>query len=190
MKKIILIVLLCVALIGLVSCGKQNEVVEEKAQMVADAFADGDMAAINKTIFGTNEFEVDGELSDIWGENLESQEGVLEHIFEYVTVKVKSTTDSTIEYEIEAPDMKNVFVDLNANAADISEDELLQHIEDYAKNAKTKEKTVSLKYILVDDEPIVDYRDEAFINAVTGGLLDAYKALYDQMMDEYTEGVN
>ena len=190
MKRMLVIVLLSVALTGLAGCGKQNEAVKKTAQVVADAFADGDMTTINKTIFGTNEFEVDNALSDIWGENIESQEGVLEHIFEYVTVKVKRTTESTIEYKIEAPDMKNVFLDLSANGADISEDGLLQYIEDYAKNAKRNTTTVSLEYILVDDEPIVDYQNETFINAVTGGLLDAYKSLYEEMMDEYTEGVN
>ena len=185
MKRALFIVLLCMALTVLVSCGKQNDTVEETAQVAANTFANGDLEAINKVIFGANEFEVDEELSDIWEENLESQEGILEHIFEYVTVKVKNTTESTIEYEIEAPDMKNVFVDINANTADISEDELLQHIKDYAKNAETKVTTLSLQYIVVDDELIVNYQDEAFINAVTGGLLDAYKSLYEEMMDEY-----
>lgn len=185
MKRILVIVFLLVALTLLASCGKPNKAVEEAAQVVADAFADGDMATINKTIFGANEFEVDEELSDIWGENVDSQEGVLEHVFEHVTVKVKRTTESTIEYEIEAPDMKNVFLDLIESAVDISEDELLQYIEDYARNTKRKATTVSLEYILVDDKPIVNYRDEAFINAVTGGLLDAYKSLYEEMMDEY-----
>lgn len=190
MKRLFLIVLVYVSLLtGLVGCGKQNKVVEENAQKVADAFADGDMATINKNIFGINEFEVDEELSDMWGESIESQEGVLEHIFEHVTVKVKKTTESTIEYEINAPDMKNVFVDLNTNTANISEDELLQQIKDYAKNAETTATTVSLEYIVVDDELIVDYQDEAFINAVTGGLLDAYKSLYEEMMEKYMEGV-
>lgn len=190
MKWLFLIVLVCVSLLtGLVGCGKQNKVIEENAQEVADAFADGDIATINKNIFGTNEFEVDEELSDMWGETSKSQEGVLEHIFEHVTVKVKKTTENTIEYEIEAPDMKNVFMDLDASTADISEDELLEHIKSYAKNTEITTVTVSLEYIIVDDKPVVDYRNEAFINAVTGGLLDAYKSLYEEMMEEYMEGV-
>lgn len=190
MKRLFLIVLVCVSLLtGLVGCGKQNKVVEENAQEIADAFADGDIATINKNIFGTNEFEVDEELSGMWGETSKSQEGVLEHIFEHVTVKVKKTTENTIEYEIEAPDMKNVFMDLDASTADISEDELLEHIKSYAKNAEITTVTVSLEYIIVDDKPVVDYRNAAFINAVTGGLLDAYKSLYEEMMEEYMEGV-
>lgn len=73
--------------------------VKENAQVVADAFTNGNLEAINKIIFRTNEFEVDEELSNIWGESAQFQKGVLTHIFELVIVKVKKITDSTIEYE-------------------------------------------------------------------------------------------
>ena len=189
MKNIILGILMCVILTNLVGCGKQNEIVETKAQIIADAFTDGDMETINKTIFGTNEVEIDDSLSDIWGEDAQSQDGVLACIFDLVTVKVKKTTDSTIEYEIEAPDMSKVFIDMNTNADNISEDGLLDYIKSYVPNAETKETTMSLEYILVDDEPIVNYQNEEFVNAVTGGLLDAYKNLYSEMLEEYTDGV-
>lgn len=190
MKKIFLSVLLCIILFSLVGCEEQNEIVETEAQVVADVFTDGDVKTINKTIFGTNEVEIDDGLSDIWGEDAQSQDGILTCIFDVVTVKVKKTTDSTIEYEIEAPDMSKVFVDMDTNTTNISQDELLQYIKNYAQNAETKDTTVSLEYILVDDEPIVNYQDEEFINAVTGGLLDAYKTLYSEMLEEYTKGVD
>lgn len=104
MKKIFLSILMCGILVSLAGCGQQNEAVETEAQVIADAFTDGDMGTINRTIFGTNEVEIDDGLSDIWGEDAQSQDGVLACIFDLVTVKVKKTTDSTIEYEIEAPD--------------------------------------------------------------------------------------
>lgn len=188
MKKILLNILICGILVGLAGCEQPNEAVETEAQVIADAFTNGDMEIINKTVFGTNEIEIDDGLSDIWGEDAQSQEGVLTCIFDLVTVKVKKTTDSTIEYEIEAPDMSKVFVDMNANADDLSEDELLDYIRNYAQNAETKDTTVSIEYILVDDEPILNYQDEEFINTVTGGLLDAYKTLYSEMLEEYAEG--
>lgn len=189
-KRVLLLIIVCVAFTGLVSCGEQNELVKENAQVVADAFTNGDMATINKIIFATNKLEVDKELSDIWGEDAQSQDGVLTYIFDLVTVEVKEITDSTIEYEIEVPDMSNVFVDIDTNAVNMSQDELLQYIKNYAQNAETKVATISLEYILVDDEPIVNYQDEEFINAVTGGLLDAYKTLYSEMLEEYSEGVD
>ena len=188
--RVLLLIIVCVAFTGLVSCGEQNELVKENAQVVADAFTNGDMATINKIIFATNKLEVDKELSDIWGEDAQSQDGVLTYIFDLVTVEVKEITDSTIEYEIEVPDMSNVFVDIDTNAVNMSQDELLQYIKNYAQNAETKDTTVALEYILVDDEPVVNYQNEEFINAVTGGLLDAYKTLYSEMLKEYTEGVN
>ncbi len=192
MKRLLLIVLVFTLVVGLVGCGKKN-MVKDTAQVLVDAFDTDDMATINKTIFGSNEVTMDEEVLEIWGEpdtSDTSQEGVLEQIFQYVTVKATKTTESTITYEIEAPDMKNVFVNLSMNMADISEDELLQYIKEYAKNAEKKVVTVSLKCTFVDNELIVDYRNETFINAVTGGLLDAYKALYEKMLDEYRKGVS
>ena len=169
-KRVLLLIIVCVAFTGLVSCGEQNELVKENAQVVADAFTNGDMATINKIIFATNKLEVDKELSDIWGEDAQSQDGVLTYIFDLVTVEVKEITDSTIEYEIEVPDMSNVFVDIDTNAVNMSQDELLQYIKNYAQNAETKDTTVALEYILVDDEPVVNYQNEEFINAVTSKL--------------------
>lgn len=190
MKRFILVVLVCISLLALVSCGKSNKAVQESAQAIVDAFSDGDMAAINKTIFGSNGLKLDSELSDIWEESGESEVGVLESVFEYVTLKLEKTTESVIEYEIKAPDMTNVFANIDMDITNITETELLEYIRDYAKNAEVKTTTVSLKYILVDGEPFVDYRSETFVNAVTGGLLDAYKELYSKMMDDYVEGLN
>ncbi len=190
MKKIFLSVLLCTILFSLVGCEEQNETVETEAQVIADVFTDGDMETINKTILGTNEIEIDDGLSDIWREDAQSQDGVLAYVFDLIIVKVKKTTDSTIEYKIEAPDMSKVFMDIDTNATNMAQDELLQYIKNYAQSAETKQTTVSLEYILVDDKPIVNYQDEEFINAVTGGLLDAYKTLYLEMLEEYTEGVD
>lgn len=188
MKKHILIISICIALITLVGCGKQEKVVKDTAQTLADAFHDGDMKTINRFIFGTNEFEIDEEISDMWGDTSESQGGILEHIFSRVTLKVKNISQDTVEFEVEAPDMSNVFTNLKSDSDSITEDKLLQHIIDYAERADTKVTTVSLKYIYIDEEAVVEYQDETFINAVTGGLLDTYKLLYIKMMEGYAKG--
>ena len=190
MKKIISIILMCVVLITLVGCRRQNKVVKDTTQTLIDAFHDSDMKTINKAIFGTTEFEVDNELADMWGGISESQGGILEYIFARVILEVKNISEDTVEFEIEAPDMLNVFTILETGFDGITEDKLLQHIADYAKSAETKTTIVSLKYILVDKEAVLNYRDEAFINAITGGLLDAYKSLYSEMMEEYMKGGN
>ena len=81
MKKILLSILMCGILVSLTGCGQQNEEVKTEAQVIADAFTEGDMETINKTIFGINEVEIDEDLLDIWGENAQSQNGVLAYIF-------------------------------------------------------------------------------------------------------------
>ncbi len=189
MKQWMVVALVFIASIGFISCEKQSKIVEENAYAVENAFADEDIGAINEAIFGTYEFDAQGKLADMWKENIESQEGILENIFEYVTVEVEEITRSTITYEIKAPDMKDVFVECGANMTEISEEVLLQHIRSYAKQAEKKVTTVTLAYLFVDDDLVVDYQNEAFINAVTGGLLDAYKALYEEMMNEYMKGI-
>lgn len=190
MKKLFSIILAFAVLSGLTGCGKQSKAVKESAQAAADAFSGGDMTEINEIIFGTKGLPLDDELSDVWEDTNKSENGILEAVFECVTVKVKKTTDTSITYEIEAPDMSNVFDDLPAGAEDMPQEELLQYIRDYAKNAGTTKSTVSLDYILIDGEPVVNYRDEAFINAVTGGLLEAYQTLYAEMIEAYMEGAN
>ena len=116
-----MIILIFIVLTSFSGCWKQNKLIKENVQIVADAFTNNDMEILNKTIFGANKFEVDENLSDIWGKANEPQEGVLNYIFEYVTVKVKKTTDSTIEFEIESPDMRKVFIDIDTSVANISE---------------------------------------------------------------------
>ena len=214
MKRFLSAVLLFAATVSLVGCKKHDKMVTENTQELSAAFANGDMGTINQTIFGSSEQYTDEAFPIARDERTETKEGVLEHIFRHVTITEKNTTAHAIEYEIKAPDMKNVFADLTtdtadpsddtlmdlltrdtastaerATATDISEEALLQHIKDYAANAELTTAVVSLDYVVVDGQLIVDYRDEAFINAVTGGLLDAYKDLYQQMLDEYAKGV-
>lgn len=47
---------------------------------------------------------------------------------------------------------------------------------------------VSLGYIVTENQLVVDYQNEGFINAVTGGILDAYKSLYSEILEKYERG--
>lgn len=181
--------LICIALNVLFGFGKKNNVVKENANAVAEAFNNTDMASINKILFNENEIEADNEFNDQTEEGAEEvNEGVLEGIFKYVTVKVVKITDNSIEYKIKAPDMTNVFADLNVDTERLSESELLHLINEYAANTDTREEITSLHYSTLGGQLIVDYRDESFINAVTGGFLDAYLSLYNDMINEIAEG--
>lgn len=176
-------------LVVLAGCAGKHELVRGSAQRVADAFMDSDMAAINEIVFGWSQSGSGDEVLDTWGENDRSEDGVLSCIFGLVSIKVGDITDSTIEYVIEAPDMGGVFEDVDAETSGISEEELLDRIKSYAQNAEAKKTNVSLEYSLVDGEPVVNYRDKEFVNAVTGGLVDAYEALYSEMLEAYAKGL-
>lgn len=198
MRRAVMILVLglavCAALTG---CGNQedtatdgNQAVRESAQAVADAFTDSDMGEINEKVFGVDSRAVEDTLLDEWDKESQSQEGVLAIVFELATVKVGDVGDDSVVFEVTAPDMSKVFDGLGAeSSADMSEEELLEYVSDYARDAETREAKVTLEYSTAGGEPTVNYQDEGFVNAVTGGLLDAYKALYAQVLDEYAKGL-
>jgi len=188
-KSLFALMLACAVLAGLAGCGGQNEGVRESAQTVADAFAANDMAAINEVVFGTAAHEVYPELADTPEEEGRTKEGILTSVFERTTIEVGNTTDSTIEFRVSAPDMSGVFDGLDADADNMTEEELLKHVREHAKKAELKEATVNLGYELVGGEPVIDYQDPEFVDAVTGGLLNAYGELYAKMLDEYAKGL-
>lgn len=169
-------------------CQDKDNTVRESAQFAADAFSSGDMASIHQVVFGTSQLELDGDLSALWGQDIQSQGGVLDIIFESVTVEVKKITDTAIEYEIIAPDMSNVFAELSDCSDTISENELLEFIYNYAHDTEMKESIVTVAYVFADDGLLIDYKNKDFINAVTGNLLDAYISTYGEMMESYMEG--
>ena len=169
-------------------CQDKDNTVRESAQFAADAFSSGDMASIHQVVFGTSQLELDGDLSALWGQDIQSQGGVLDIIFESVTDEVKKITDTAIEYEIIAPDMSNVFAELSDCSDTISENELLEFIYNYAHDTEMKESIVTVAYVFADDGLLIDYKNKDFINAVTGNLLDAYISTYGEMMESYMEG--
>lgn len=194
MKRQLLFIFICSALISLVGCGAKNTKLEENAQLVVNAFSQSDMSTINRIIFETNDSanaEFNGDFFDDWRDNVGlHQNGFLENVFRRVSVKVNNITDLTIEYEINAPNLTDVFAELKSTSSSLDESELFQYIIDYMDESDRITTRVSLEYIFVDNELYIDYKNEAFINAVTGGLLDAYKSLYSEMINEYEEGVH
>lgn len=105
MKRLCFSVLACAVLLtGLVGCGKQDEMEEEKVRETEEA-----------------EFEEDEELPDEWKEIMESREGGLKGIFHRVAAKAKKEKEDTDEYETDEyetepletePDSSDVFREL------------------------------------------------------------------------------
>lgn len=189
MKRILLTILICVASVSLVGCGSHIRAAKAHAQEVSGAFASNDMSTINKTILGTNEQGIEDKLSDMWEPFGQTDEGILTYIFENVVLTVADVTKETITYDIEAPDMSHIIADLKADSSIMTEEDLLQYVRAYAENADTVKATVSVDYSFSNGELIVNYQNEPFINAITGGFLNAYISFYTEMMDAYAEEV-
>ena len=88
-------------------------------------------------------------------------------------------------YSIVSPDISDFFT-VCAEELDTvtTSEELGQAIMSYAETAPRKEYTVSVPYTISDTGIDVAYDTPEFINAMTGGLLEAYSALYDQYLSE------
>ena len=187
-KKFIIAILILSLVPAMLGCSEGKNLAEKSAQELADAFENCDMQTIAETIFSASEITINDELSEVWGEQPKNEKGILEYIFEHVTVTVTDVTNEDIEYEIVAPDMHDVFSIINTTT--ISENELLSHIQNYAKTVQPITTTVKIKYDFKDGELIANYKDEKFINAITGGLFDVYKELYQNALKENVGGGN
>lgn len=157
--------------------------VEKTARAAAEVLSSGDSAEITKLIFGSYESEEREKMTELLGESGQSGEGILGYIFARTAVKVQAAAETGITYEIEAPDMSGVFEGLADRAETITEEELRDWIADYAEKAPLKTWTAAVPCQMSDGELTVNYRNADFINAITGGLLEAYQKLYQQMLD-------
>lgn len=182
-KKRVLALVLTMMMIGISGCG--NSDAKAEAEAIVTAFEASDTNAVNQIIFDEYDLCVDDELSEIFDAE-EEKSGIISKIIELDTITVKKVSDSEIVYEIEAPDLTKVFEEISADEnADMTEEELEQYIINYMKNTDMVKNTVSVPYVLEDGQYCVNYKTEEFINAVTGGLLDAYQSLYEEMLEDY-----
>ena len=186
MRKLIVLTLMAAGVFSLSGCGSKE--VKNAANDAVEIFASGDIEEINRLVFGTQTMEEDAEVRSILGETNEDsqQDGVLSTVFSESTISVGKADKETIKFEIVAPDMERVFTDLSLDNTEISEEELLKYIEEYMEEAEKKGFVVDVPYIINDDgQVVIDYRDETFLNAVSGGLIEAYKELYMEVLQEY-----
>lgn len=190
MKKGIVLLIICAFSIVFTGCGNENENVKNIAQKNADSFSNGNMDEINELMFGTNELNIDTEIEELEDSENGYQEGILRKIFSHSTVVVKKVEKDTVEFVINAPNMENVFEKLPDNSENFKEDDLLEYIDNFVDDVEMKEFMISVPYVVDEENIVINYRDENFINAITGGLLDAYRELYVSTLDGYQEGVD
>lgn len=138
-------------------------------------FKNGDISEITECVFGVSG---KSDTSD------EGQDGIIAALFANAKVDVSTVNESAITYEIVSPNISNFFQDKADELLEIATtDELRNLFLEYAKNAPEKSYTVQLSYSITESGIDIDYEDSDFINAMTGGLLDAYADLYEQYLE-------
>lgn len=142
-----------------------------------ELFAAGDITEITQRVFGEG---FDSTVS------ANSDKGIVADLFANAQVQVSSTDATTITYTIVSSDISDFFRAESEKLQTITTtEELRQALIDYADTAPEKEYTVVLPYTISEEKEIeIEYDDPEFINAMTGGLLDAYADLYGQYLEE------
>ena len=181
MKKLVVLLFVITVACIVSSCG--NAEVKSKAEEAVTAFDNKDLHAINQMIFNND------PITDQGTDKAEDSESVIKHILSKVSLSVKSTSDTIVVFDIKSPDMSGVFDNYTGDVSELDSTELYKYITEYSDNAETKVFTVELPVIKEDGAVKIDYQNRDFINAVTGGLLDEYNALYNSVLDLYSQGV-
>lgn len=184
MKKLSCVLIMILLLLTMYGCSKDKDgalKALDKDQAVAvqhdlEVFSDGNISEITERIFGTESYEMSTN---------SSSNGIIADLFANAEIQITSTDESTISYTIVSPDISDFFTAYADQLDSITtSEELGQAILEYAKTAPAKQYTVTIPYSVAEDGINVSYNDPAFINAMTGGLLEAYSVLYDQYLTE------
>ena len=154
-----------------------NDTDEAVIQNDLEVFSGGDISEITDRVFRQESENIVSAGSD---------KGIIADLFANADVQVASVTEETITYTIVSPDISDFF---QMNLTDLqtitTTEELRQVIINYAKTAPQKEYTVILPHTISAETGIeVEYDNPEFINAMTGGLIDAYTSLYYQYLEE------
>ena len=180
MKRIVWFLLAIFLFVSVAACGTDKDEVsiaigKHNAATVRNdlkVFSKGDISGITERVFGSVPNET-------------SEEGIIVDLFANAEVQITSADESTITYTIVSPDISNFFTAYADQLDSITtSEELSQAILEYAKTAPTKEHIVTIPCSVEENDIDVAYDDPNFINAMTGGLLDAYSALYDMYLSE------
>lgn len=173
--------------ITLMGCAGTREEVSANAEKIGIIIENGDIDEISNLIFGIEESETISGLEEIIGTGGTDtkQEGILNDIFQRNTIKVGNISENTIEYEIEAPNLQEIFVEILNNKEILSEEQLLLYMKEYVAQAQLRKVTVAVTYTIENKEIVIDYQNQEFIDGITGGLLSAYQQLYQDMINEY-----
>ncbi len=178
-------------MVVLAGCTARYRVVKDAAQKNIDSFSEGNMEEINRLLFGISESPVEAEEGMYEGAPAKERDGILRIVFLHSTMSVKKVGKDRVEFEIIVPDMEDIFkyVPDTDNRYANSQKGFLEYLEDYVTLVERKKSTVSVPYSVEGENIVIDYYNEEFIRAVTGGLADAYAQIYMDASKEYEKGV-
>lgn len=189
--KEILILTVLIASSMVEGCSNGNEL-KTSAEEVVNSINNNDMDALQKIIIGEDDLSYDEELSDFFDteneEDSSSESGIISEIVAQDSIKLKKINDSTIEYEIKAPKLENIFQD--ALDQNLEDSEIEDYLREYIRNADKEKIDVEVSYTYVDGIFKADYETEEFVNALTGNMIKSYQELVQQMIQEMSTEVD
>ena len=172
MKKFSMLFLFTVMLALVTGCGTGDKPAEAEAQKLVDAMAREDY----HTTVG------------ILTEGAENPEApYLEEILADTRVEIKEVGEDTITFQVTAPDFGDLFANFPKqakNAEDFTMDALDQYLKEQMEEAERNQTDVKVRYEETDGRVQIHYLEETFCNAVTGGSLPAYGALFEEVTGE------
>lgn len=182
--------LLIIILLCFTSCSSIDDSLKESADTIVEAFTNGDSTAIEEMVFGIEQQQIDDEASSYFKED-EDQNGIMSLIIKKTEVSVKKidTKNSVIIYTVKSPDMSTIFTDLPENINSMSESDIKKHILDRVQNGEKTNTEIKIAYVEEDGNYTINYQTPEFIDAITGGLLTAYKTAYQEMTNQILEGM-
>lgn len=187
--KIMLLAVAGSAVAALSGCSIVNEYLNynDTANQIVGSFESNDMEAINEAIFGEDELSVDEELADYYVE--EEGEGIISQIIAASSIKVKyvDVINKAVIYDVTAPNMQTVLEDMPEEIS--TEEEFSTYIKEYIANADTTTLSVSVPYTEDGESIVPEYKNPEFINAITGGFMEAYQNAYREMIETYLSGL-
>lgn len=185
------VMLLAATSIAVSGCSNDNEL-KTSAEEVVNSINNNDMDALQKIIIGENDLSYDEKLSDFFDteneEDSSSESGIISEIVAQDSIKLKKINDSTIEYEITAPKLENIFQD--ALDQNLEDSEIEDYLREYIRNADKEKIDIEVSYTYVDGIFEADYETEEFVNALTGNMIKSYQELVQQMIQEMSTEVD
>lgn len=147
--------------------------IEREAAKIETVFKEGDINKISQAIGLTD------------GDTQEPEDSIMNDLLVKASVTFEKMNDEEIVYTVKAPDMSSFFASNLEKISEMGTEDFEKFLREYMESAEVTEREVAVPYSMNGDEIVADYTDSDFIDAATGGLVQAYVGLYDLMIEEY-----